>query len=581
MVEDPQGSLFQSEVEYAGVGSARFVSPSGSIKGPAVARFDERGRKTIRIQVQDLGADEPTMSGLTEFLSGRKIIREGAVVGHSLSFEVNSCAELLVKTTAGTFRASGDIHYSYTAALFGTKGELRFSPLRSQFEFAGVGPPKYWLLPLSNFISERWEHTTALDDHPLRIQPSKTAETGAVVTDRAIAATLHSSRLIVFAFNGRPGFIEPLRDYADRGERLTSGREQSVVTALMIGEIAGEVGEFAEVQKWFPADLLSVLGLATGVEIGAPWLEIRDQSGSIVRRFHMSFGQPSFSLGHAAVREGIHTGIGHLLTRSLASPDRHSSALRTAVDNVIRAGLHHSGTVEEKLIYLFRALDGLCNELKLYEATTLSAALNPEQAAVVLNALNTAVTTVSKLESDAAKLHQNDQADFLRRIAEQVSGAKVVSSGFTTALLCLLDKLHLHDAEVMRGYYGNDTGWTKLLRRYRAIPIHRNYFDFQARDEDIREVSRVIFHLHDIITRIVLKRLNYGGTYQPTTVKWLVDAQLDWVQPDTPPSMLGYPGFASQRPGIQDEDEGPTEGAEGAQALRQRKRSVTGRATLC
>ena len=54
-----------------------------------------------------------------------------------------------------------------------SKGRCDFDPLRSQFDLKNEGSPKYWLLPLSNFISEHWRHTNALDDHPLRVQPLK------------------------------------------------------------------------------------------------------------------------------------------------------------------------------------------------------------------------------------------------------------------------------------------------------------------------------------------------------------------------------------------------------------------------
>ena len=552
MANSIQAAVFQSEAKYEGVGSARFISPSGTITGPAVAIFDERGKNTIRLRVEKLATDEPAIVGLTEFLSGRPIVRDGVVVGYSLHFDGNSCAELVITTPEGTLSASGDIHYNQTSGAFTVKGELQFIPLRSQFQVADVGPPKYWVLPLSNFVSEHWERSTGLDDHPLRIRTSEMSETAARTPDMADHPTLHGQGLIAFAFNGRPCFIEPLQDYVARVDRLAIGGEQSLVTALMIGEIAGEVGDFAEVQKWFPTDALSVLGLATGIEIGAPWLDICDSSGLVVRRFHASFGRPRFSRGHAAIRQGIHTGIGHLLTRSLASMDRRSAALRTAIDNVIRAGLYDSGTVEERLVYLFRALDGLCNEFDLYETMNPSTALTRQRAGNLRAALETAATAVSGLASDAAKLHQHGEAEFLRRVAKQVASAQIVRSGFTNALLRLLDKFQLHDARVMRAYYGNRR-WTDILGRYRAIAVHRDYLDFLGGEADIRDVARVVFHLHDILTRIALMRLNYEGTYQPTVAKWPIDAQLDWVQPETPAARLGYPH-------AQPDAEDPTEG---------------------
>ena len=44
----------------------------------------------------------------------------------------------------------------------------------------------------------------------------------------------------------------------------------------MIGKVAGAATKFTEVQGWFPDDVFGVLGLATGAEIGARWLDIYD-----------------------------------------------------------------------------------------------------------------------------------------------------------------------------------------------------------------------------------------------------------------------------------------------------------------
>jgi len=97
MADDLGGCLFQSEIEYSGIGVARFASPSGRIEGPAVIHFDEGGATTIQIQVEELKTDEPMTHGLMELLSGRKMVREGRVVGHSFSMdrEVDRASQVL------------------------------------------------------------------------------------------------------------------------------------------------------------------------------------------------------------------------------------------------------------------------------------------------------------------------------------------------------------------------------------------------------------------------------------------------------------------------------------------------------
>ncbi|HEX5506629.1 MAG TPA: hypothetical protein VFW96_28695, partial [Thermomicrobiales bacterium] len=57
---------------------------------------------------------------------------------------------------------------------------------------------------------------------------------------------------------------------------------------------------------------------------------------------------------------------------------------------------------------------------------------------------------------------------------------------------------------------------------------------------DVLEVVRFTTHLHDLLTRLILRIVGYDGYYQPAVQAW-TDAQLvGWVQPDTAPSRLGY-----------------------------------------
>ena len=70
--------------------------------------------------------------------------------------------------------------------------------------------------------------------------------------------------------------------------------------------------------------------------------------------------------------------------------------------------------------------------------------------------------------------------------------------------------------------------------------MHRGYFEFRQLEQDVGEVLTVLNHLHDILVRILLKLLDYDGTYQPTVITMTARETVDWVTSDTPASVLGY-----------------------------------------
>jgi hypothetical protein len=72
-----------------------------------------------------------------------------------------------------------------------------------------------------------------------------------------------------------------------------------------------------------------------------------------------------------------------------------------------------------------------------------------------------------------------------------------------------------------------------------AAATHDAFFDFAQRD-DLYTILRVMHHLHDLLLRIVLKTIGYDGPYQSPISPVMNRNSVDWVQPTTPPAMLGY-----------------------------------------
>jgi hypothetical protein len=301
--------------------------------------------------------------GLIQLFSGQKPVEFSGGVGISGGGEPpNPCTKLTVKTDQGEFSTSGDPHYSYSVDIFdGNSGSATFTPLRSQFDASGKGQPHYWVMPLSNFLSRFISQHPTLDRHPLRIYPTPVVPDGLEGEDAFIAthnANL-KNRLITFEFMGSPGFIEALPDYDQRAKNLTEGRERHSITAVMVGEVGARGIEQADLEGWFPDDLLRVLSIVTGTPVGAPWIEFRDVSGELVRRVHVKLNLSYFSQGHRPLEEGVHSGTGYLLTKYLSSPDRGESYLNVVLKHLFHVA-RHGQSIEDKYIYLARAFENLC-----------------------------------------------------------------------------------------------------------------------------------------------------------------------------------------------------------------------------
>lgn len=70
--------------------------------------------------------------------------------------------------------------------------------------------------------------------------------------------------------------------------------------------------------------------------------------------------------------------------------------------------------------------------------------------------------------------------------------------------------------------------------------MHNGYIDFDRNQSAREDAAALLDHLHDLLLRIMLKRLDYDGHYQPTVIKMTTDSDLDWVKTTTPPRHLGY-----------------------------------------
>lgn len=567
---------YSTTVEYEGWGRAEFADPEGSVEGPTCVTFDELGGASIEMRpdLRTLHAERTLRFGLTELLTGVSPKTDGGVA--SLTWNLaseNPCVNLEVATPQGRFSTRDVLRHGRRKTLDDGDQErmverIFFDVFASRFDTEEDWEPRYWVLPLINFIPKWRQMWAELDRHPLRIFP--TPEVPDEIThvpygpdeerakNRAISALVAANsknRLIAFEFNEAPGFVERLPDYEDRKEDLFAGKERMRPTAIMVGEAGSNpVETLDEVERWLrPQDLLMLLTLATGTEVGASWIELRNDQGRLVRRFHRRLREAQYSRGRRVVDdlpfkdgEGRDTGIGYLITRAASkSKELGQSALRTAILHLVRSK-YQDQSLDESMAHLCRGLDGLCEHYGLAKQN-LTRSLNADQAEVVKEALAEASRKIRNLRNTARNAGDDATAATLSTIEQRVQNAANVERKFGLALADLLERFGMPDTKVIDEHYKTKPRadkrehWTDVVSHYRTDVIHYGYLDLDAGGHDWRDVWAIINHLHDVMARVILSALEYDGGYQPTVVPQpSVPFPLSWVKADTEASALGY-----------------------------------------
>lgn len=540
---------FSTQVIYEGRGRAEFLDPSGAVEGPARVEINEDGTSSIELDVESIESEEALPLGLTQLFSSQKPTQGSGWIGISGGGEPpNTCTKLSVATPHGEFSATEGIRYVYSADIVnGRSGKLDFYMLSSQFDATGKSLPWYWVIPLSNFLSRFVSNHPSLDRHPLRFYPTPAVPEGLEEMDAFIAthnANLKNS-LITFEFMGTGGFIEPMPDYDEREKNLTEGGVRHSITAVMVGEVGSKSTEQADLKAWFPDDFLRLLSVVTGTPVGAPWIEFRNDQGELVRRVHVKLNLSPFSKGRPPLEEGIHSGTGYLLTKYQSSPERGKSYLSVVLKHLFQAS-RSDQSIEDKFIYLVRALENLCQQYG-FKARHLMRSLDTHWQQIVQGILSTAAEQIRNEARDAARLGQYDHSrtldDIARRTVETPGGTE---NSFGLAVVDLLKHFSLPDADIVDAYYlanprpDGMQSWSRVLSKYRAIPVHIGFFNISGKEHDSDDIWTIETHLRDILLRIIFKIIGYDGTYQPPVRTMSSITPVDWVVPGLPARELGY-----------------------------------------
>ncbi len=528
-----QGKWLKTSAQYEGFGYARFEDPNLSVLGNAIISFDEFGRSSIEMRPDALISGKPADVDTVSH-TGKTNEEEAkyAEPQHIAQIENSRFIELVVPTQEGMF----SIAQPECLRCYNTGSALKFTSNASKFDSYRPAAPKYWVLPLWNFVSGFGQMDSKLEDHPLRI---------------------NNRRLIIFSFEGELGFIERLVDYERRVLDLAHDRAKRLLTAIMVGEVGPNSAEIGDLKEWFPFDYLGLLSLATGTQVSAPWVEFRGERGEFIRRIHLSLKAPCYSKGHTAIDEIFNRGIGGLLTRWPALPDLKGHGephFAKILDSLVESG-DHSLTAEERLSSVLRGFGCLC---ETYGIKTIGSRddsgseQRTEMEGLVREALKLAESRLlnyidtpkdSGIAKNSGKIKGCELIGELPRKIKGFSPQHNFAYGH--AIVHLMNQFELNDARIIEDYYKAKSDkdqkiWGGVFLNCRAKAAHPRGVSPR---EDINrggDVPAILKHLQDILLRITLKMLNYTGTYQPVVKLTNETCKTDWVKPNTLAKELGY-----------------------------------------
>jgi hypothetical protein len=545
-------SWLESTVEYRGWGWAAFEEPKVWLAGPTFISFDEAGTVRSEMKVVRWESEEVLPLGLMQIFNSDRPVPGDQPSSWSQSLNLdskaNDCVQLIVKTGTGIFRAEGPMGYSHTLS-FGDKNSsvtLRFSPYSGWYsDSTDVSHPVFWAMPITNFVSS-WSRVNeeSIVMHPLRLHSIDEYMTSA--SEERLPAFfeyLAKNQMIAFDYRDQKVFIEPVIEYKDVEGRLQRGESAQAFTSVIIGRLPENLLTEEDYWDYLPDDILVILGLATGTRVGMQWLELRDETGRLAVRLHKRMGI-RFEKGHVAVDQLPNNGIGTLLADGCTSDIFDSETLRVFGAHLIRAGSSQL-TIEDTLSHLVRALDGLIKKEGISSQIDYADVLTAERQTEYEILRDTMLGGLDSLTRTCKIDGEYEVVSYLEGVRDRVKAASIKRSALGDSLKLLLERYELQDLVVLEPYF-NEHGpkkrksWFKCVSYLRGLVIHDGYVDFH-RHSDARDFAYpLMLHLHDLLLRVMLKKLAYSGSYQPTMASLKGEWSLDWVSPDTPPHRLGF-----------------------------------------
>lgn len=542
--EPKANNWLETNHRYDGNGVAKFASPVGIVSGTFTAMFDEFGNHSIETEYDSISCDPEYESNHIAFLFGaERQVLDGATTW-SIGTPNNHCENLSITTEHGEYVSTG--HVRVVGVNFGTQPtRVRFSVRQGKFETLNPQLPKYFVIPLFNFVAEV-NSERLFGHHPLRIFPTPFVPDDLPQTEK-LAATLRANRrnsVTGLKIGDSQCFIECLPDYDTRFAELKGGAQRRL-TAVLVGEVGqNAVSTIADFVSWFPFEVLSALSFVSGTEVGWPWVEIRDSDGGLIRRLHGHAQVPTFHEGDALLDKFDRPGTGRFLTQYLSLPPERRSYLGVAMNHARLGSLGSHLRLYDILDHLIRALECLCREHGFVQQNLLGS-LGTRTQERVKEITSQATTCIKQLIVEAQKTRNMNEYRVLATIQSRAANMGTTEKKFGLAVVDLIKHFALHDADIIdRSFAARPRAdrlpdWATVITNYRNATIHEGYMDFEKK-HDGSDVVRICRHLKDIITRIIFKECGYSGTYESVLRSGYGPQSIDWVTIDSESCVLGF-----------------------------------------
>jgi hypothetical protein len=490
-----------------------FSSPKGEISGPTTLRISPDGHVTIRVEVEDHSIPSEHHGFLMPFIQGIVPTRTGSGTTTFGSGGRQTIETLELKAKQGCFRASRALVSNSHFELFGS-ANARVEIVASDLEFVAEQncSEDIWCMPL---LGKLGEFRACADSCWI-------GNRGHYVHFEADG---HSCGLQIF---------DPATDST-----------QSGCGALVFGVIGTRPhGSVDEVQELLPWGLMSALGFASGNDVASPWLELRSFDGGLKRRIHQRTGKKDLEDGFAAFSRfdsaRPNSGIGEFLRCFFAMPQKDRRSLSPPI-NLICSGTPGNATVDESITDLVKALDAIC-KLHGFGRESLMRNLDTPNSKIVEEVMKEARDQLRRVRKQNKADGKVDQLAIIDKIISRQANVAGDELDFGITVAALLRKFELHDSAAMNAYYSqlpHQITWEGLLSSVRGEVIHSGAIRMNSRGELVAwfEFAR---HLHDICKRVILREIEYKGTYSPSNVAYSGQYEVERVTASTTTSQLGY-----------------------------------------
>jgi hypothetical protein len=508
--------LFQElgDGTYSGHCTVGLDDPAGHVTGPGTIRTDQNSKSEAEVSIEEFQAPPEYGDNLIAFLNSSPPKKQGtsAAVAIHATADDRRITSLKIDTDKGSLTASAGLMITPwlpNGALSLILNDLAFTPTTNK-------TPKYWFIPLQGPFGE---HRAArpMPTHPMAL------DGGSVVT---------------FAVNGLGCGLQIF------DPKKKPSHPMATYDAIAFGEISCVPGTLQEMWDTIPLALVEALSFCLGADVAAPWIELRADDGSLTRRFYFHIGHRSSPEGFPAFTSANElrpdSGIGAFLAAFFSLPEGKRQALIAPL-NLMRSGAPGSSNMEDSITDLVKALDNLCQARGLTTQDLLGR-LEPDNQQKLATLLTEIRNNLRQILADNRAAVRQEQVDVLNIVVSRVANVMTTSRDFGIAVKDLLKALKLHDADVLDGHYAslNPPGsWAGILSAVRGEVIHNGVLRIKDAQSLLKwfAFSR---HLHDLCKRIILREVNYGGTYQASTNPWRGEYAVDRVTPTMTVKSLGF-----------------------------------------